>query len=66
MVLPQTDFVARICNTTVTFVVHYKYILAPEAVTMLGYEQSYVRDSLIKITVKWMVSSQSKSLSCLS
>ena len=36
------------------------YILAPKAVTDLEYEQSYDHDNVIKITIKWMVSLQSK------
>ena len=41
------------------FVVHYMFVLAPEAVTELDYKQSNGSDTLIKITIKWMVSSQS-------
>ena len=37
------------------------YILAPEAVTELDYEQSYANDNLIKIIIKWMVSLLFKS-----
>ena len=37
------------------------YILAPEAVTNLNYEQIYGIDNRIKICIKWMVSSLSKS-----
>ena len=37
------------------------YILAPEAVTDLDSEQNYGSGSQTKITINWMVSSESKS-----
>ena len=38
---------------------YFIYLLAPEAVTGLDYEQSYGNDNPIKLTLKWMVSLQS-------
>ena len=42
------------------------YISAPEAVTELDYEQSYGNDNVIKIIMKWMVSSLFKSCMVMS
>ena len=51
-------------NMSLSFAVHYMCVLAPEAVTDLDYEQGYGGDNLIKITINWIVSSQSESKSC--
>ena len=53
--------VCILLNLLLAFVVHYMCVLAPEVVTELDYEQVNGNDNLLKIIIKWMVSSQSEN-----
>ena len=55
----EYDMHSTVLNSIICFAVHYMCFLAPDAVTELDYEQSNGSDNVIKITIKWMVSSQS-------